>query len=125
MLVTACGDSNPEAESAGALAAEQWLRIVDSGEYQNSWDEAATMFQAQVTKPEWSKMLTGARKPLGSVQSRTLSKTSFKTSLPGAPDGEYVVSIFDATFEEKAKAVETVTAAKIHDDWRIVGYLIK
>jgi len=125
VLLTACGESNPEAEKAGATAAERWLGIVDSGEYQTSWDQSASMFQSQVTKTEWSKMLTDGRTPLGSLQSRTLAKTSFKKSLPGAPDGEYVISKFDATFEKKAKAVETVTVTKNQDDWKIVGYHIK
>lgn len=125
MLVTACGESNPEAEKAGATAAVRWLSIVDRHESQTSWDQSGTMFQAQVTKAEWSTMLNDARTPLGSIQKRKLAKSKFKTSLPGAPDGEYVVNVFNSTYQQKAKAVETVTVAKNQDDWRVIGYLIK
>jgi hypothetical protein len=38
-----------------------------------------------------------------------LKSAEYKTSLPGAPDGEYVVLIFNTVFENKKAAVETVT----------------
>jgi hypothetical protein len=58
--------------------------------------------------------------------SRTLKSASYAKSLPGAPDGEYVVIQFDATFEKKQSAIETVTPMKEPDGrWRVSGYFIK
>jgi hypothetical protein len=48
------------------------------------------------------------------------------TTLPGAPDGQYVVFDFDATYENKAAAAERVTVVREKDgSWRAVGYYIK
>jgi len=48
------------------------------------------------------------------------------TTLPGAPDGEYVVFQFNASFDQKAAAVETVTAIREKDGtWHVGGYFIK
>lgn len=48
------------------------------------------------------------------------------TSLPGAPDGKYVVIQYDTSFENKKAAVETVTPMLDKDGkWRVSGYYIK
>jgi len=48
------------------------------------------------------------------------------TSMPGAPDGEYVVIQFESSFANKKSAVETVTPMKGEDGvWRVSGYYIK
>ena len=58
--------------------------------------------------------------------SRQVISTKYATSLPGAPDGEYVVIQFKTSFENKASAVETVTPMKDPDgEWRVGGYFIK
>ena len=55
-----------------------------------------------------------------------LTANVYKTSVPGAPDGEYVVIQFQTIFEHKASAIETVTPSKEKDGaWRVSGYYIK
>jgi hypothetical protein len=50
----------------------------------------------------------------------------FARSLPGAPDGEYVVIQFTTSFDGKAVATETVTPMKDPDGhWRVSGYYIR
>ena len=45
---------------------------------------------------------------------------------PGAPDGEYVVIQYEASFENKASAVETITPMLDKDgQWRVSGYFMK
>jgi hypothetical protein len=47
-------------------------------------------------------------------------------SLPGAPDGEYVVIQFKTAFENKKFAIETVTPMLDGDGkWRVSGYFIR
>jgi hypothetical protein len=115
-----------EAEDAAVKAAEDWLALVDSGDYSKSWSEAAELFRSSVTREQWDKSLAAARKPLGEVVSREKKSAQFATSLPGAPDGEYVVIRFDTSFTNKKAAVETVTPMKDPDGtWRVSGYFIK
>ena len=107
-------------------AAEIWLELVDQAKYGESWDAAAKLFKGAVTRKDWEKSLTGVRSPLGRVGSRKVTLKQYSTSLPGAPDGEYVVVQFETSFEHKSKAVETVTPMKESDGtWRVSGYYIR
>ena len=84
------------------------------------------MFRNAVDQAGWKQALRGTRKPLGNVITRELKSTQFATSLPGAPDGEYVVIQFSSKFDMKESAVETVTPMMDTDGtWRVAGYFIK
>jgi hypothetical protein len=123
---TTAAEATPSNEKAAQSAAEEWLSLVDAGNYAKSWSEAAVGFKRVVDQPGWEKALNGVRAPLGKALSRTLKSAKYTTTLPGAPDGEYVVIQFDASFEKKQGAVETVTPTKEPDGyWRVSGYFIK
>jgi len=113
-------------ENAAVTAAEKWLAAVDEGKYAESWQDAAAYFRNAVTKEQWAQSLQAVRRPLGKLMSRKVQNKSYKTSLPGAPDGEYVVIQFETSFGNKASAVETVTPMMEKDGkWRVSGYFIK
>jgi hypothetical protein len=66
------------------------------------------------------------RQPLGKVKSRQLMSRKYTKTLPGAPDGEYVVIQYKSSFENKKVAIETVTPMLDKDgNWRVSGYYIK
>ena len=70
--------------------------------------------------------MSAARKPLEELVSREVASAEFHLTLPGAPDGEYVVLTFNSSFGKKAVAVETVTMMKEADGaWRVSGYFIR
>ncbi|MEW6265069.1 MAG: DUF4019 domain-containing protein [Thermodesulfobacteriota bacterium] len=122
-LTALAGDS--EKEKAAASAAEKWLSLVDEGNYSDSWKEAAEYFRKAIKQEQWDQSLQAARKPLGKLVSRKLKNATYKTSLPGAPDGEYVVIQFNTSFENKKTAIETVTPMMDKDGkWRVSGYYI-
>ncbi len=103
-----------------------WLSLVDTNKFDSSWDSAASLFQAAITKEGWSQTIGSVRSPIGALRLRELSSSKFTTSLPGAPDGEYVVFQFNSSFENKVAAVETVTAMRDNDgEWKVSGYFIK
>ena len=118
--------SNPQASTEAIAAAEVWLDLVDTGQYGASWDEAASYFKGVVSEEQWLSSMQAVRKPLGQTISRTLKSQQYSSSLPGVPDGEYVVIQFNTSFDHKASAVETVTPMKDQDGkWRVSGYYIK
>jgi len=118
--------AEPEKEKAAVTAAEKWLALTDDGKNGESWKEAAGYFRAAVKQEQWEQSIQAARKPLGKLVSRKVKDTTYKTTLPGAPDGEYVVIRFDTSFENKKSAVETVTPMLDKDGkWRVSGYFIK
>jgi hypothetical protein len=118
--------AGPDEEQAGLNSARAWLALVDTGEYAKSWDEAASFFKERVSQDQWLKALEAVRKPLGKLISRTTASTTYTTSLPGAPDGKYVVIRYNSSFGHKKSAVETVTPMLDKDGkWRVAGYFIK
>jgi hypothetical protein len=117
-------DSGPKKDALAA--AKTWLAIIDKGEYAESWKEAAEYFKAAVPEEKWVQSLRAVRNPLGKLISRKVKNTTYKTSLPGAPDGQYVVIQFNTSFEHKKSAIETVTPMMDKDGkWRVSGYFIK
>jgi len=125
-VVLGAGVQAGEVEDRAVEAAKEWLALVDAGEYADSWTEAAGYFRNAVTQAQWIQAVDGVRRPLGSLVSRELKSAKFTSTLPGAPDGEYVVIQFGTELEHKASAVEAVTAMKDADGaWRVAGYFIK
>ncbi|NQU11643.1 DUF4019 domain-containing protein [bacterium] len=114
-----------EKETAAVAAAEKWLGLVDAGDYTNSWQEAAAYFRNVITQEQWARAVQAARRPLGDLVVRKVKATKYTASLPGAPDGEYVVIQFESSFARKKTAVETVTPLLDKDgQWQVSGYLI-
>ncbi len=111
---------------AAEAAAESWLKFVDSGDYGQSWVEASSLFKAAVTEKEWQHKISAVRQPLGALLDRTLKSAQYKTTLPGAPDGQYVVIQYNTSFINKEPAVETVIVMLDKDSqWRVSGYFIR
>ena len=107
-------------------AAEGWLKLVDDGKYGESWKTAAEYFRNAVPQAQWEQQLKAVRSPLGRIISRKLKSATYATYLPGAPDGEYVVLLFETVFEKKQAAFETVTPMLEKDGkWKVSGYYIK
>ena len=126
LAVSGVHAADTEAVNQARKSANSWLALVDAAQYGQSWDEAATLFRSAVTKQEWMKAVQSARAPLGALKSRIFKTATFTRSLPGAPDGEYVVIQFDTQFENKAAAVETVTPMRQKDGaWKVSGYYIR
>lgn len=117
---------NVDKEIEAVTAAEDWLALVDAGKYGDSWKAASGYFKTAVKQGQWEQSLKAVRLPLGKLVSRKLLSKTFMTSLPGAPDGEYLVIQFDTSFQNKKSAVETITPMKEKDGkWRVSGYYIK
>lgn len=117
---------NASHEKDAVIAAEKWLELVDSERFKESWDQSADLFKSAVTSDEWEAAVKAARDPLGKLVSRELKSKTFTEQLPGAPDGKYVVAIFEASFERKQQATETATLLKDADgEWHIVGYFVR
>lgn len=127
--LAACGkklDLDPASREAALSAANTWLGLVDAGKNDESYAAAAAYFKGALTAAKWAETAKGVREPLGKVLSRKVKKTHATASLPGAPDGKYLVILFDTSFEKKANAVETVTPMLDADGkWRVAGYYIK
>lgn len=116
----------PGAQAAAEKSARAWLSLIDGEKYGASWDQAASLFKKAIERDKWSSAVSSVRAPLGKVVSRKLAKAVYSESLPGAPDGKYVVIQFETVFENKRSSVETITPMMDADgSWRVSGYFIK
>ncbi|AJC18716.1 hypothetical protein NA29_09535 [Pandoraea sputorum] len=107
-------------------AANLWLGLADINRGQQSWDQAAPVFQRAISAEDWAANLQTARGPLGKVKSRKTLDAVFTRTLPGQPDGEYVVIQYGTVFEHKAEAHEMVTMVfGLDGRWRVAGYLVR
>ena len=119
-LPAAAADGAPEA------AAKQWLALVDRGNYGEGWKSAASYLQNAIKKDDLVRALKAVRRPLGAVISRRLRSAQATTSLPGLPDGNYLILLYDTQFANKKVAVETITPMRESDGtWRVAGYYIR
>ena len=118
--------ANEMAEKKAVESSNTWLKLIDDGQYSKSWETASELFKNALTKEQWNQSLNAVRKPLGRVIRRNMKSKQYMTSLPGAPDGEYVVIQYETSFENKKAAIETVTPMLDKDKkWRVSGYYIK
>ena len=107
-------------------AAENWLTLIDTGNYSESWNEASAIFRGGVTEAGWENSMNTFRKPLGNLVARYLKSAQAMTELPSAPDGHYVLMQFATVFANKKSGTETVTFILQKDGhWKAVGYYIK
>lgn len=114
----------PGSENA-ISAAQSWLAVVDAGQFEKSWEEAAPIFKSNVSEDAWKKLLELHRGPLGKLANRELRSKTFYTALPGAPEGNYWVLDYVSTFGDGKKLYERVTPMKVGEkDWKISGYFL-
>lgn len=126
LAAPAAAQATASPEDNAQAAAEAFLALVDAGRYQESWAEAASVFKGAITADQWAQAVQKARSLFGAFTSRKVTSRKATTTLPGAPDGHYVVVTFESTFERKAAAVETAVMMLDTDGrWRVSGSFIR
>jgi hypothetical protein len=106
--------------------AEEWMGKLDAGKYAECWNEASEMVRNAVTLEKFESSMKTVREPMGKLNSRKLQSATYTTMLPGVADGEYVMILYETSFEHKAVAQETVIMSREKDKvWRVAGYYIK
>ena len=114
------------AERDAALeAAQEWLALLDAGDYPVCWSRAAELMRGAVSEEQLAQALRTALVPMGKPISRSMATVEYHGTLPGAPDGRYWVVGFAASYANKKAAVETVTAMWDAGMWRVSGYYIR
>ena len=113
------------ATQAATKAAEAWLVPTDAGDHAAGWKQGAAPLRAAVTQEQWSAAASAARAPFGPVKARKLAGAQYTRTLPGAPEGEYVVIQYQTEFANKS-GIETVVPMREADgSWRVSGYAIR
>jgi hypothetical protein len=106
-------------------AARQWLTVVDSGDYVNSWNHASGLLKNGIDVQNWQATIALLRNPLGALLGRLPVGVKWSNAIAGLPDGKYVVVQFNSSFANKAVAVETVGLDTEDGHWAVTGYFIE
>lgn len=115
-----------DSEAVAIAAVDKWFKVVDKGNYDQSWKDGSELFRGAITKEQWSQALSGLRKPLGNLKKREITSKKYSTKLPGVPDGQYYTFEYKTSYLNKEESIETVTAMLDKDGkWRVAGYFLK
>lgn len=124
-LVAGCAESDPAAERAAFEATKPWLEIMDAGDYERCWDDAAPLFQETESRETWVAKAMGYRDPLGAFKSRALNVTRVIPNPWGAPSGLYAAVVYDS-YWQNGTIFEMVYMQRQSDgSWRVAGYNVK
>jgi Protein of unknown function (DUF4019) len=125
-LLLSCSPAQDPSVKAAMDAAQQWLALVDNGNYGQSWDNADALFQQKISREQWESTLGGGRSAYGSVVSRQLISATPDNNIPAAPAGKFVVIQFRTKFANSPTLIETITPAQeANGQWRVAGYFVK
>ena len=123
-----CGFGIEAKESPARVAqnaALSFLARCDSGDYAGAYANSSNIVHGLMPADLFARSLGSVRDPLGKVVSRKYASAKELTSLPGAPDGHYVMLTFNTQFARQKAAVETVTPALENGVWKVSGYFIR
>jgi len=129
LLVLAAAPSPLHAQNQAAVdsatqAAQEWLALLDADRYEATWAEAAAFFRSKLGTEQWVRQIKQAHGPLDSLRSRSMVEARYTTSLPNAPEGEYVVVQYRATYGSE-EVTETMYLKNEQGEWGVAGYLIR
>jgi uncharacterized protein DUF4019 len=122
---SATGPADSAPEVAAQREAERWLRLVDQGQYETSWDSSSATFRRAVARGAWGQMVLQARSRYEPLGARRLLSRQYTTVLPKAPPGQYVVLQYQTAAAGGHQVVETVVMERDGDHWRLSGYFIR
>jgi hypothetical protein len=118
----AAADVDPAAQKS----ADEWLALVDTAKYDDSWSQAHSMFKEKVTKEQWVAGINDLVTRVGKIKSRKLKTATPTKTLPGAPEGDYTVFVYDSAYANLPAAADTLVTAKDKDGaWRVTGYFVQ
>jgi hypothetical protein len=119
-------DPHGAEEQAAERQALGFLGYLDHGRFADSYAYTGMLIRAQLDRDAFAKQMEEkVRAGVGTLLSRELIDASYTTTVPGAPEGQYVVLNYGASFANRQQAVETLTLAFSKGYWRVSGYYIK
>jgi hypothetical protein len=126
IVISSCLYATPEQDLTDSnTAALQWLKIVDSGEYGDSWQATSLRTKLTMQRGEWEELMKAIRKPLGNALSRKIAEQSPAKNPKNLAKGDYMMIVYTSTFANKSNATELVTLVKGDDGkWYILTYLV-
>jgi RNA polymerase sigma-70 factor (ECF subfamily) len=107
-------------------AARDWLALLDSAKFADTWQTADEYFKKRVAKSRWVAQMPQLAEKIGKMESRKIRSVLFKDNLPDLPGRAAFILRFSTRYERKPFTLETVVPILGADGvWRVSGYYIK
>ncbi len=117
--------AGPGDQEAAMRVANEWLALVDAGQFSESWEHSSSVFRETVPAGMWQESLAVVREPLGKLISRKVVFSRYTDALRGAPDRRYVIIQYEAQYEGNKSAIETVMPLDDDGEWRVSGDFVR
>src|SRR3984957_7099221 len=112
-------DPHTAEEQAAERQALGFLGYLDHGRFADSYAYTGMLIRAQLDRDSYAKQLEKARAGTRALQSRDLVDAGYTTTVSGAPEGQYVILHYQASFANRPDAVETVYLGLAKGYWRV------
>ena len=112
--------ATPTSQKAAVDAAQQFLALCDRDDWTGSWHSAHQSFKMLNTVDWWTKVSSGLRTELGTIEARELVTADFT---PAPPHGAWVIR-FKARYSKRGAVVESVSLSEEAGTWKVTGIMI-
>jgi hypothetical protein len=118
-------DAPPPPVANARSAAEQWLAVLDSGNFPAAYEAMSEAARLRYGRNEMIEAFTRARAHLGPAQSRVFDRSSSLTDPPGSPKGHYQMYGFKTKFANVTMPLyESVQLYGDDGQWKPVGIFV-
>ncbi|BEQ17125.1 DUF4019 domain-containing protein [Desulfoferula mesophila] len=119
----AAGDTEGERARETAL---RWLELLDRGDYDSAYYDAAPLLQRALTLEKWRQTMSALAAKTGPAQEHQFLHGRPAQDLPGAPKGQYYLLVYKPRFAKQPDLLEQVALIKKSGgQWRVAGYYLK
>lgn len=110
-----------DASSPSEEQARAWLSLIDSGKFDESYDEAARALRDEYGRKIW-ELGMAMRKTKGTLESRELLRSLQADVYPGRGAGEFQIVEFNTQFPYGNRQIERVVLEKTAQGWKVSDY---
>ncbi|UIP07184.1 DUF4019 domain-containing protein [Erythrobacter sp. SDW2] len=120
--ISASAEASDEASAeAAARAAEDFLELIDDGQWAESYAATGAQFRELNTLERWTEVSEKVRPPLGEMHTRDLVANEF---VPAPPQGYRMVK-FASSYANGTRQVETLSLSWEEGAWKVVGIVFE
>ncbi len=119
-----CHPEPPKQHPADA-AARQWLALLDTHHYEETWSKGSEWLRLSVSKEGWARALGEVHAQSGDLKHRELYALRGTRLIKNLLEpGEFAIVQYSSEYE-KLPGVETLVLRHEGDTWRVTGYRVE
>ena len=106
------------------VQADQWLALVDAGDYGKAYDALSESTRKELPRAEFVKTTEELRDYVGKLQMRKFKSVEFVTNPPGPPEGEYSAVQYETALQNRP-VTEAVEFRLEDGKWGVIRYYMR